>query len=174
MNEPQLLPPTPCFRANFRFPTSSSQLPSGPFATALRDLQPLSNKPEVNEAAGALRTSIANAVQASIDRHVVTLGSSKADNRYFSYLALSDIEERFANSAFARAAAEATSPHANSEWIRREEEARRAYDSLMRKASRADDKRSIERVTKSLQEFGAAQPDTVFGRVAAAVTDSED
>lgn len=146
----------------------------GLFASALRELQPLAGKPELTEAATSLRSSIAAAVQGSIDRHVAALASSEKSDRYFSYLALLDIEARFANSTFARAAVEATAPHANSDWVRQEEEAHRAYDSLMRKASRADDKRSIERVTKSLQEFGSAHADTVFGRIAAAATDSED
>jgi hypothetical protein len=43
----------------------------------------------------------------------------------------------------------------------------------MRKAGRADDKRSIERVDQSLQDFGAFHYDTVFGEIAAAATDSE-
>lgn len=146
----------------------------GLFASALRELQTLAGKPVLSESAVALRTAIAAAVQSSIDRHTAALASSGESNRYFSYLALLDIEDRFANSAFARMADEATAPHANSDWVKREEEARRAYDNLMRKASRADDKRSVERITKSLQEFGAAHSNTVFGKIAAAATDSED
>jgi hypothetical protein len=110
----------------------------------------------------------------SIERHIAALASSEESDQNFSYLAALEIEARFANSAFARTSAEATAPHAKSDWVRREEEAHRAYDSLMRKASRTDDKRSIERITKALQEFGSAHADTVFGRVAAAATDSED
>ena len=59
-------------------------------------------------------------------------------------------------------------------WVKRGEGARGTCDNLMLKASRADDKRSIVRVTKSLQEFGAAHSDTAFGKIATAATDSED
>ncbi len=146
----------------------------GLYASALRELMPLAGQADLTEAATTLRNAIAEAVRASVDRHGAAVASTDDANRYFSYLALLEIESRFPNSPFAAAARQASSLHASSEWVKREEEAQRSYESLMRRASRADDNRAVERVTQSLREFGSAHSDTAFGRIAAAATDAED
>ena len=147
----------------------------GLHATALRELQPLSGNAELQEMAGTLRTAIAGAVQASVERHGAALTSDENPDRYWSYLALLEIEERFPGSAFAQAAKQATSAQSRAPWLEREKSAQKAYEGLMRKAARAaDDDRAAMRVTKSLKEFGAAHSDTVFGRLAAKAEDAKE
>jgi len=147
----------------------------GLHATALRELQPLSGNPELKEMADKLRTAIAGAVQASVERHGAVLASEESQDRYWSYLALLEIEDRFPGSAFAQAAKQATSAQSRAPWLEREISAQKAYESLMRKAARAaDDDRAAVRVTKSLKEFGAAHADTAFGRLAAKAEDAKE
>lgn len=147
----------------------------GLLATALRELQPLAGKADIKEVASTLRTAIAGAVQASVERHEASLASAENKDRYLSYLALLEIEGRFPGSAFAQAAKKATSAHAGAAWVERERIAQKSYESLMRKAGRAgDDERAAARITKALQEFGAAHSDTVFGRLAAKAEDAKD
>ncbi len=146
----------------------------GLFATALRELQPLSTRAELREEVARVREAIAAAVQASIDRHSGLLADATNRDRYFSFLALTDIAGRFGGSPIAQAARNGTSTHASASWLSREQTAHRAYESLMRKASRANDDRAIERITKSLQEFGQTYQDTLFGRLASKATDAEE
>jgi hypothetical protein len=145
----------------------------GLLATALAESQRLASRAELTEAVAKLRSTIAARVQASVAEHTAILSSSENPDRYLSYLALLEIESRFANSPFAQAAKIESAQHSSAPWVAKEREAERAYEALMRKASRADDERAITRMTKSLQEFGALHKDTVFGRLAANATDSE-
>ncbi len=57
--------------------------------------------------------------------------------------------------------------HARSEWVGIEEEARKDYDSIMRRAARADDTRSRERVAKALAKLANEFPATTHGHMAA-------
>ena len=145
----------------------------GLMATALAESQRLAGRADLKEAVAQMRGVIAAKVQASVEQHGAILSAVDNPDRYLSYLALLDIESRFANTPFALAAKKASSPHASAPWVAKEKEAERAYEALMRKASRADDERAIARMTKSLQEFGAGHQDTVFGRLAANATDAE-
>lgn len=146
----------------------------GLFATALAECQRLATRAELAESVAMLRGAIASKVQASVEQHSASLASAENPDRYLSYLALLDIEKRFANSPFAQASKTATAPLSTAPWVTREQEAQRAYEAIMRRASRADDARSIARMTKTLQEFGAGNKDTVFGRLAGSATDLED
>lgn len=145
----------------------------GLLATALAESQRLAGRSELKDALATLRGAIAAKVQASVEQHSTILSSAENPDRYLSYLALLDIECRFANSPFAQSAKKATTPQASAPWVAKEKEAQRAYEALMRKASRADDDRAVARMTKSLQQFGVENKDTVFGRLAANATDAE-
>ncbi len=56
--------------------------------------------------------------------------------------------------------------HASSAWVSDEEEAEKDYQSIMRRAERADDARSRERITKALKKLGEEFPETMYGRMA--------
>ncbi len=96
------------------------------FATALREWRSLSNRADLREEVTRVREAIATAVQASIERHTGLLSDENNRDRYFSYLALTDIESRFGGSPIAQAARNSTGAHA----------AHRAYENLMCKATR--------------------------------------
>jgi predicted negative regulator of RcsB-dependent stress response len=48
-----------------------------------------------------------------------------------------------------------------------EKEAADDYESIMRRATRADDQRSRERISKALLKLSEEFPNTVYGRIAA-------
>lgn len=139
----------------------------GLHSSALRELQPLAGRSDTKDIADKLRAAIAAAVQASVARHAAVLASAENKDRFWSYLALLEIEDRFPGSAFAQEAKKVVAIHERSPWLEREKDAKKSYEGLMRKAGRADDERDAARVTKSLKEFGATHADTVFGRLAA-------
>lgn len=139
----------------------------GLFLPALAEAGRLDADPALKDEVARLRGGISTKLESSVERHNAVLADPSNENRYLSYLALCRIEEDYGSSKPGRAAAGAAMAHARSEWVGIEEEARKDYESIMRRAARADDARSRERVAKALGKLAEEFPATTYGRMAA-------
>lgn len=116
---------------------------------------------------GAFRKAIAKHVEKSVEMNKAIVEDEKSEARYLAFLSLQGIAENFGSSAPGIAAKSVVSAHDRSSWVAAEEEAASDYESIMRRAKRADDERSRARITRALEKLAEEFPETVYGRLAA-------
>lgn len=138
----------------------------GLFISALSEVAKVSSSAPKKDVL-ALRQAIAGRVEKSVAKHKAVVEDEASDNRYLSFLALEKIVESFGASAPGIAAKEVVSTHDRSSWVAAEKKAASDYESIMRRAERADDARSRERIKKALAKLAEEFPDTTYGRIAA-------
>ncbi|MDP4899148.1 MAG: redoxin domain-containing protein [Akkermansiaceae bacterium] len=138
----------------------------GLFLSALAEVSKVSSSAPEEDVA-KLRDAIANRVSKSVEKHKLVVEEEESENRYLSLLALEKIVESFGSSAPGVAAKEVVSAHESTSWVADEREAASDYESIMRRAERADDARSRERITKALAKLAEEFPNTTYGRIAA-------
>jgi hypothetical protein len=140
---------------------------SGLFLTALSELAKTSSDSALREDVARFRKQIATHLEASVECHSSAVADEKNENRYLAYLALRRIERDFGKSAPGQAAHKSASAQASSAWLSDEEAAFASYNSIMRRAARADDERAQSRIAKSLEKLAGEYPNTLYGSIAA-------
>ncbi|MEM7010862.1 MAG: hypothetical protein AAF585_05190 [Verrucomicrobiota bacterium] len=145
----------------------------GLFLTALSEVRKSASNSALQDDVATFRQIILEQLDASVKNHAATVADESSENRYQAYLALRKIEENFGPSAPGQAAKQAAAAHTSSAWVSDEEEAADDYESIMRRAARADDERSRDRITRALEKLAEEYPNTMYGRIAAA-SKSED
>ena len=138
----------------------------GLFVSALGQAAKVSSS-AAKEDVAAFRKAIASRVENAVATHKAVVEDESSENRYLSFLSLQGIAENFGSSAPGIAAKNVVSAHGKSSWVKVEEEAASDYQSILRRAERADDERSRTRITKALAKLAEEYPDTVYGRMAA-------
>jgi hypothetical protein len=138
----------------------------GLLLSALGEAAKLSSSADKEDVA-AFRQAIAGKVEKSVESHKVVIEDESSENRYLSLLSLEGIVKNFGSSAPGKAAQELVAIHGRSSWVATEKEAADDYESIMRRATRADDQRSRERISKALLKLSEEFPNTVYGRIAA-------
>lgn len=138
----------------------------GLFLSALGQAAKVSSSADKEDVA-AFRKAIASKVESAVAMHKTVVENESSENRYLSFLSLQRIAENFGSSAPGVAAKEVVSTHDRSSWVANENEAASDYESIMRRAERADDERSLARIAKALAKLAEEFPDTVYGRMAA-------
>lgn len=141
---------------------------AGMFLSALKAVGTQASDPKLKNDVAEFRKVISARLQETVETSAEILADENNVNRYSSYLSLVKIKDSYGKSAPALAARKIISQHANSDWIEDEEDALKDYQSIMRRAKRADDPRSRERISKSLKRLADEFPATMYGRMAAA------
>lgn len=77
-----------------------------------------------------------------------------------------DLSDSFGSSPQGKAAREAVNAQQRQPWIRDEKEAHKSYQSIMKRAARADSEKDRERIQKSLKKLAEKFPATYYGRLA--------
>jgi hypothetical protein len=139
----------------------------GLYLTALAEVGRLSSDASLKEDVATFKKRIADRLESSVERYGQAIDDEQNEERYLAFLALKRIAEDFGKSAPGLAAKETVAAHASSTWVSNEEEAADDYDSIMRKAKRADDERSRARISKALKKLAEEYPETLYGRIAA-------
>lgn len=140
----------------------------GLFLGALAEVAKLGSSSDLKEDVAAFRKVIADRLGSAVERYTAAIDDETNENRYLAYLALKRIEGDFGASAPGQAAKTAVRIHSSAPWISEEKEAEKDYQSIMRRAARADDERSRERIAKSLQKLAEEYPGTYYGKMAGA------
>lgn len=140
----------------------------GLYLSALKEVGGLASDASLKDDVATFKGRIAERLESSVKRYQEAIEDEKNEDRYLAYLALKRIEEDFGASAPGQAAKKAVAVHASASWVSNEEEAAKDYQSIMRKAERADDERSRERIAKALKKLADEFPDTIYGRIAMA------
>lgn len=143
------------------------QAERGLFLTALESVAKLSAGASLKEDVATFRKRIAAHLETSVERYAEAVADEDNQDRYLAFLALSKIGEDFGKSGSGQAARKAAAEHASSSWVDAEEEAADDYQSIMRRAARADDERSRARIAKALAKLAEEYPETLYGRIAA-------
>ena len=138
----------------------------GLLLSALREVAEVSSSAPEEDVA-VFRKTIAGLVKKSVTRHKAVVEDESSESRFMSFLALEKIVEDFGSSAPGVAAKEVVSANDRSSWVADEKEAASDYESIMRRAERADDERSRARIAKALAKLAEEFPETVYGRIAA-------
>ncbi|MDQ8189058.1 redoxin domain-containing protein [Roseibacillus persicicus] len=138
----------------------------GLFLSALNSVSKQANASHLKEDVGRFRLRIAELLGSAIVRYEKAIEDESNENRFLVYLSLRKIEEDFGRSAQGQAAGQLASKYSSSSWVRNEEAALKDYQSIMKRAARADDERSRERVAKALVKFADKYPGTYYGRLA--------
>lgn len=138
----------------------------GLYLSALADAGKLASDASLKEDVATFKSRIAERLESSVKRYAAAIEDEENVERYLAFLALTKIEEGFGSSGPGQAAKKAVGAHASASWVSNEEEAEKDYQSIMRKAERADDERSRERVTKALKKLGEEFPETLYGKMA--------
>jgi hypothetical protein len=140
----------------------------GLYLGALAEAGKLGSDASLKEDVAILKGRIAERLESSVKRYSESIKEEGNEDRYLAFMALRKIEEDFGSSAPGQAAKKVVSEHASASWVFDEEEAEKDYQSIMRRAERADDERSRERIKKALKKLGGEYPKTMYGRMAGA------
>jgi hypothetical protein len=141
----------------------------GNFPKAIAESAKLKSRPDLAAAVGAFQKQIGEILKQRLESLGVGLDDAANERRYFDYLALRDMERDFSGMPFSRSAQQAADKHKSAAWLAPEEKAKQGFEGIMRKAGRAEDEKDQERVKKALDELSAQYPETVYGKLAAAV-----
>ncbi|GEM_PF-1903922 len=140
----------------------------GMFLSALKAVSPQASNPKLKNDVSEFRKVISDCLQEAVETNAKILTDENNLNRYSSYLSLVKIKDGYGKSAPALAARKMIDQYSHSDWVEEEEEALKDYQSIMRRATRADDPRSRKRISKSLKKLADEFPNTMYGRMAAA------
>lgn len=163
-NSKPLMPLSPALDEALMTAVKKAEL--GLYLGALEEAGKVSSNPSLKEDVATFKSRIAERLESSIERYATAINDEQNQGRYLAYLALTKIEADFGSSAPGKAAARTAMPHANAAWLEDEEEAEKDYQSIMRRAKRADDARSRERIKKALIKLAEEFPNTLYGRIA--------
>lgn len=140
----------------------------GLYLSALKEVGAFASDASLKEDVATFKGRIAERLESSVARYEKAIGEEESEDRYLAYLALTKIVADFGASAPGQAAKKVVAVHSSSAWLSEEMEAEKDYQSIMRRAERADDKRSRERIAKALAKLGEEYPETMYGRIALA------
>ncbi len=164
MGSKPLMPANPPFHEALKSAVKKAEI--GLYLGALAEANKLSSDASLKEDVTLLKKRIVERLDSSVTRHSALIQDEANKDRYLAFLALQKIADDFGSSASGQAAAKAVSGQASAPWVAQEKEAEKGYRSIMRRAERADDPRSRERIAKGLKELADEFPDTLYGRLA--------
>ena len=133
----------------------------GRFVTALK----LASKVRT-DGASQLKGAIAEKVDKTITAFTSKVNDPNEEARYSVFLKLSNLSDSFGSSPQGKAAREVVNAQQRQPWIRDEKEAHKSYQSIMKRAARADSEKDRERIQKSLKKLAEKFPATYYGRLA--------
>ncbi len=140
----------------------------GNFAKAIAETSKLKSRSDLLISVGIFQKQIGDVLTQRLDKLSAGLEDPANERRYFDYLALRDMERDFSGMSFSRSAQQAADKQKAAPWLAPEEKARQGFESIMRKAGRAEGEKDEERVKKALKDFAAEYPETVYGKIASA------
>lgn len=140
----------------------------GLFLSALAEAGKFASNAALKENVATLRQQISAKLDSAVKHHATAADDEANKDRYLSYKALQDIAANYGQSAPAIAARQAAAKHSSASWVSNEQAALAEYESIMRRAARADDERANARIDKALEKLAAEYPETTYGRMAAA------
>lgn len=138
----------------------------GLYLGALAEAGKLGSNAALKEDVETFKRKIAERLESSVERYAEAVADENNADRYLAYMALKRIGEDFGSSAPGQAARNALAGQSSSAWLDSEEKAAKEYASIMRRAERADDARSRERISKALAKLAEEFPGTLYGRMA--------
>ena len=139
----------------------------GNFARAISESAKLKSRPDLSVQVGNFQKQIGDVLKLRLDKLSTALDDAANERRYFDYLALRDMEKDFSGMPFSRTAQQVADKHKSAPWLAPEEKAKQGYESIMRKAGRAEDEKDEARIKEALKNHSEEFPDTVYGRIAA-------
>lgn len=145
----------------------------GNFAKAIAESSKLKSRSDLATPVGNLQKQIGDLLKQRLEKLSARVEGPNNDRRYFDYLALRDMERDFSGTPFARSAQTAADKHRSAPWLASEEKAKQGFESIMRKAGRAEDAKDEERIKKALKEFSAEYPETIYGKLASAAAEAK-
>ena len=138
----------------------------GLFLGALAEVAKQGSNADLEDDVAVFKKQIADRLESSVERYAAAIDDDENEDRYLAYLALTKIVDDFGASAPGQASKKAVAEHSSAAWLSDEKAAEKDYQSIMRRAERADDERSRERIAKALAKLGEEYPETMYGRIA--------
>ena len=141
---------------------------NGLFLSALGEVNKSSGTASLSGDVARFRERIASLLQASVDHHRTVLQDGKASTATSPTLPCAASGGTSELRSPVLAARESVAAQSRSGWVAAEEKAETEYQSIMRRAARADDAQAKARIARALEKLADSYPDTVYGKIAAA------